>query len=84
MMYIYGKRAVWEALRSSHKVTNVYIAREMQKKEFQRFRELAEKNNLTMTIVSKSHLQKYCGPVVHQGIVAEIKPYKYTDQNALL
>lgn len=83
-MYIYGKRPVWEVLRTSHKVQQIFLAREMQKKDFHRFRDQAEKNNLPITVVSKSKLQKYCGPVVHQGIVAEIIGFKYTDQDSLL
>jgi 23S rRNA (guanosine2251-2'-O)-methyltransferase len=83
-MYIYGKQPVWEALRSSHRIKNIFIAREMQKKDFHRFKDLGEKNGVPVSISSKSQLQKYCGPVVHQGIVAEIDGYTYTGQQPLL
>jgi 23S rRNA (guanosine2251-2'-O)-methyltransferase len=83
-MYIYGKRPVWEALRSSHTVNQIFIAREMQKKDFLKFRDLADKKGVTASVLSKSQLQKYCGPVVHQGIAAQIDGYRYTDQNLLL
>jgi 23S rRNA (guanosine2251-2'-O)-methyltransferase len=82
-MYIYGKRPVREALRSAHTVEKLIVAKEMQKKDFFNFRHLAEKRNIPFTAVPKSRLQKYCGPVVHQGIVAELAGYTYTDRKIL-
>ena len=82
-MYIYGKRPVWEALRSSCRVKHLFIARELQKKDFYQFRELAEKHSVAITVSSKGQLQKYCGPVVHQGIVAEIDEFRYISWPAL-
>ena len=83
-MYIYGKRPVYEAIRSGQIVKKIYLAKEMQKKDFLRYQELAAKNDVPVAIFSKSQLQKYCGPVVHQGIVAEIPGYKYIDKKNLI
>ena len=83
-MYIYGKRPVYEAIRSVQIVKQIYLAKEMQKKDFLRYQELAAKNDVPVTVLSKSQLQKYCGPVVHQGIVAEIPGYKYIENKNLI
>jgi 23S rRNA (guanosine2251-2'-O)-methyltransferase len=37
-----------------------------------------------ITTRAKAELQKYCGAVVHQGVVAQIPHYHYIDQTALL
>jgi len=83
-MYIYGKRPVYEAIRSEQIVRQIYLAKEMQKKDFLRYQELAAKNDVPVTVLSKSQLQKYCGPVVHQGIVAEIPGYRYIENKNLI
>jgi 23S rRNA (guanosine2251-2'-O)-methyltransferase len=83
-MFIYGKRAVYEALRSTHQVDHIFLAKEMQPRDLARFKNQATDSNVPVTVLSKSQLQKYCGPVVHQGIVAEMPEYKYINKSNFL
>ena len=82
-MYIYGKRPVYELLRSEHPVRHIYLAREMQQKDRVRYQNQAAGKGVSLTLLPKAQLQQYCGPVVHQGIVAEIPEYKYIDDTTL-
>ena len=59
-MFIYGKRAVYEALRSTHQVDHIYLAKEMQSRDLARFKNQAADSHVSVTILSKSQLQKYC------------------------
>jgi 23S rRNA (guanosine2251-2'-O)-methyltransferase len=83
-MYIYGKRAVYEALRSTHHVDHIFLGKEMQSRDLARFKNQSLESHVPFTILSKSQLQKYCGPVVHQGIVAQMPDYKYINKSNLL
>jgi 23S rRNA (guanosine2251-2'-O)-methyltransferase len=83
-MHIYGKRAVHEAMRSTHQVDHIYLAKEMQPKDLARFKNQAAATKVPVTVISKTQLQKYCGPVVHQGIVAEMPEYNYINKSNLL
>jgi len=82
-MHIYGKRAVFEALKSMHQVDHVYLAKEMQRKDLERFKDRAAATEVPLTVLSKAQLQKYCGPVVHQGIVAQMPDYRYINKSDL-
>jgi 23S rRNA (guanosine2251-2'-O)-methyltransferase len=79
-LIIYGKRPVYEALRSEHQVSKVYIAREIDKKDSFKISKLAEKKQVKIIKTKKSELQKICGPVLHQGIAAILDEYKYLDE----
>lgn len=84
VVYIYGKNPVQEALRSDHPVREIIIARELQQKDAGHIRRLAENKNIQIKVVPKAHLQKYCGPVVHQGVVAAMNAYAYITESDLL
>ena len=84
VVYIYGKNPVQEALRSDHRVREIIIARELQQKDAGFLRRLAEQKNIRIKVVAKAHLQKYCGPVVHQGVAAAMDPFAYITESELL
>lgn len=78
-LVIYGKQPVYEALRSEHRVSQVYIAREMDNKDSFKISNLAGKKNVKIVKSKKAELQKICGPVLHQGVAARLDGYKYLD-----
>jgi 23S rRNA (guanosine2251-2'-O)-methyltransferase len=82
-MVIYGKQPVREALLSGHKVNRLIIAHEMQTKEKQFFLKKAEKQGIPVDFRPKGELQRYCGPVLHQGMTAFMEPYNYIDEDRL-
>lgn len=84
VVYIYGKNPVMEALRSDHRVRELILARELQQKETGQLRRMAEQKKIAVKVVPKAHLQKFCGPVVHQGVVAAMGEYAYISESDLL
>ena len=82
-LIIYGKQPVFEALRSEHRVSQVYIAREMDKKDSFKITNLAEKKSVEIVKSRKAELQKICGPVLHQGVAAKLDDYIYLDEKSI-
>lgn len=83
-LIIYGKQPVIEVLKSNHRVNKIIIAREMEKKDAQRLQNLAENKNVIVTHDRKANLQKICGPVLHQGIVAILDEFNYLSEIQLI
>jgi 23S rRNA (guanosine2251-2'-O)-methyltransferase len=83
-LIIYGKQPVFEALRSDHIINKIVIARESDKKDIQKILNLAEKRNIDVTYERKADLQRICGPVLHQGIVAIMDEFGYLSEKHLL
>ena len=82
-LIIYGKQPVFEVLKSKHPVNEIIIAREMEKKDILRLQKLAEIKNVKISYDRKANLQKICGPVLHQGIVAILDNFEYMNEQLL-
>jgi 23S rRNA (guanosine2251-2'-O)-methyltransferase len=82
-MIVYGKQPVKEALVSSHQIKRIILAREIPERERAFFLRLAGQRQIPVEISAKGKIQHYCGPVVHQGIVAIIERYRYADEQDL-
>ncbi len=76
---IFGRNPVKEALRAD-KVLKVYISNGFSDKEIN---PLLQDKKPYIKVVSNSELDAKCNGV-HQGIMAEIKPYEYLDFNELI
>jgi len=83
-LIIYGKQTVIEALKSDHHINKIVIAREMEKKDAQRIKNLAERKKVNMSYDRKANLQKICGPVLHQGIIAILDEFRYLSEKQLI
>lgn len=81
---IYGRQPVYEALRSDQHIRKVIIAREIEKGGIRKLLRLVEKRNLKPEYVPKANLQKFSGPVLHQGIIALAHPYKCVSEKNIL
>jgi len=81
---IYGKQPVFEALRSDHLIKQIYIAREIDKKDKKRFEEMAQKRQVKVVFDRKAYLQNISGPVLHQGLVAVLDEFNYLTENQLI
>ena len=84
ILVVYGKQPVLEALRSVHVMQKIIIAKEIDKKYAQKISSLAEKKNIEVTHEHKANLQKICGPVLHQGIVAIMDEFRYLNEKQLI
>jgi 23S rRNA (guanosine2251-2'-O)-methyltransferase len=83
-LFIYGKQAVFEVLKSDHPVNEVVLAREMDRKDAEKIHYLSGKRNIKVTYDLKANLQKLCGPVPHQGVVAIIDEFRYLNEKRFI
>lgn len=81
---IYGRQPVYEALRSDHPVKKILIARESDKKSIQSLLNLIGQREIPLLYPKKADLQRYCGPVLHQGIVAYLEDFRYLPETELM
>ena len=76
---IFGRNPVKEALRAN-KVIKVFISNGFSDKEINL---LLQEMKPYIKVVSNSELDSRCNGI-HQGIMAEIKPYEYLDLNEII
>jgi len=80
---IYGRQPIVEALKSSYKIEQIWLARDLQGKVIAQIKKLAENKNVVIRPVDKNEIQKLSGPVVHQGIAAVIEPLNIGNETKL-
>jgi 23S rRNA (guanosine2251-2'-O)-methyltransferase len=83
-IFIYGKKPVFEILRSSHPVDSLTMARELDPKDLHSIIKLANNRKIEINYLPKSNLQRLCGPVLHQGMVATISGFFYIHEIELM
>jgi 23S rRNA (guanosine2251-2'-O)-methyltransferase len=81
---IYGRQPVSEALRSKQHIKKILIARETDKKNIQPLLKFIRQQNIVVQYHKKADFQKFCGPVLHQGIVAYLDGYQYLSAAELM
>lgn len=83
--YIYGRRAVLEALRSAaDRVNKLFIAQGARGGETMgEIRELAKRNRVVTKVLPKRALERYAPGASHQGVVASMAPVSYADADDL-
>jgi 23S rRNA (guanosine2251-2'-O)-methyltransferase len=71
---VYGRNPVREALRGPRRVGRVWTSRGAAREDWLRDPE----------VVSDGELEELCGSPDHQGVCAEVEPYRYADPPSLL
>ncbi len=72
-LYIYGRQPVLQALRSSLKVEQVWLAKNLQGKGIGQIIRQTGKRSVPLQEIAKNDLQRFVGAVVHQGVVALVQ-----------
>ncbi len=80
---VYGRQPLIEAMRSQYKINQIWLARDLQGKVVAQIERLAQAGNIKILKVNKNEIQKLSGPVVHQGVAAEMEPLKIKGENHL-
>jgi 23S rRNA (guanosine2251-2'-O)-methyltransferase len=75
--FVYGQNPVREAIRGRRRVLRLWATRDGR-------RELPQTPNVAVTIAGREELERLCGSRDHQGLVAEVEPYRYADADKLL
>jgi 23S rRNA (guanosine2251-2'-O)-methyltransferase len=71
---IYGRNPVREALRGPRAVSRVWATRNAAREPWLR----------EVVVVSSEEIERLCGASAHQGVCAEVGPFKYAPAAALL
>lgn len=79
--YIYGKNTILEALRGEKNVYTVYIQNNLKDNKII---ELCKRKKVRFELVDKSEFIKKLGNVKHQGVMAEVKEYRYYSIDEIL
>jgi len=83
--HIYGRHPVSEALRSpSNEIIRVYVASAGRSTRLSDVVRLAEKRGIPVVQVPQRQLVDLVGDVPHQGVVAAVDAYKYSDIDTML
>ena len=81
---IYGRRAVFEALLADSGIEKILIQKNIEG-EGKKLFALAKKKKIPVQVVPKLVLDKECGGgIAHQGVVAIINEYAYSDIESMI
>ena len=81
--FVFGIQPVIELLKSNHPVEQLILATETDGKIKSKILNLAEQKSLNVNSIQKQQMQRFTGPVVHQGVAAEIKSFRYIKEDFL-
>jgi 23S rRNA (guanosine2251-2'-O)-methyltransferase len=83
--YIYGRRAVIEALRAApERVNKLFMAEGTHGRTTDEIRDLARKHRVVIKMLPRNGLDRYAPADAHQGVVASVAPVDYADADALM
>lgn len=82
--YIIGRNPVLEALNSGRKINKVFIEKGKLKGSINKIIKELEKENIKIERVNKERLEKLGKSDRHQGIVAEVEAFKYSQIEDIL
>ncbi len=83
--YIYGRRAVLEALREApERMNKLFVAQGVRGETISEIRELARQHRVVTKTLPKRGLERYAPDASHQGVVASMAPVSYADPDDLM
>ena len=77
--FVFGRRAVVEALQTPDRVNRVFIQEGTSSRDAAKVIELAREKGIQVQTVPKTKIEDLVGNAVHQGLVASIAAYEYAD-----
>lgn len=77
--FIYGKHAVLEHLKSHHNTNKIFLQKGFTERHLTDIISLANEFGIVYQVVPKSKLDVLVEGAVHQGVVASIPPYQYSE-----
>ncbi len=79
-----GVNSIMEALRAGRKIHKIYIQEGREGKRIEELTNLAASRGIYMQYVEKQRLDKMYTQTNHQGIVAQVESYQYSDIEEVL
>ncbi len=82
---ISGKNAILSRLESGHSINRIWLSETLRRdKRLQRVLDLADSNRVRYSFCARPKLDELAGGTQHQGMVAEIPPFEYADEDVFL
>lgn len=81
---VIGRNAVIEALKGDRTVESLYISNSKLEGSINTIVSLAKEKKILIKEVDKRKLDSMCEGEAHQGVIAKITPYKYSDVSDIL
>lgn len=79
-----GINSVTEALRGSRKFYKLYIGKEGNNPRIEEIVNLARKKSIAVKMTDRADLDRLYPQAPHQGVAAEVEPFKYADLHDIL
>lgn len=79
-----GKHPVLEALRSGREINKIWVAEGAQKHLTAPIVAEAKQHGVIVQFADKRKLDSLAGEVAHQGVIAQVAPYRYYEVDELL
>ena len=74
---IIGRNAVMEVLKSDRTIESIYIGNGNMEGSIKSIINIAREKGLVLKEVDRKKLDSMCGGINHQGVIAQVTPYKY-------
>jgi 23S rRNA (guanosine2251-2'-O)-methyltransferase len=85
MIVIWGRNAVYEALRGRRKVYRIYMAMNLDPSDIiRRIEAEARDKKVTIQKSPRQDIDRLAATTEHQGVVAQVEEYKYSDVEDIL
>ncbi len=86
MDYLYGRRAVTEAIRANHRTINRLVVdeRTIKKDSLRPLLNVAQEHQVEIGTTKRAWLDSKTDHANHQGVVLEARPYPYTSLDAII
>ncbi|MBE6071672.1 MAG: 23S rRNA (guanosine(2251)-2'-O)-methyltransferase RlmB [Clostridium butyricum] len=81
---IIGRNAVLEALKGNGTIETLYISNNKLEGSIKVIIGLAKEKRILIKEVDKRKLDSMCGGEVHQGVIAKVTPFKYSEVSDIL
>ena len=81
---VIGRNAVIEALRGERTIETLYIANSKLEGSINAIVGLAKEKKIIIREVDKRKLDSMCDGATHQGVIAKVTPYKYSEVSDIL
>jgi 23S rRNA (guanosine2251-2'-O)-methyltransferase len=81
---VIGRNAVIETLKGDRTIETLYISNNRLEGSINTIVSLAKEKGIIIKEVDKRKLDSMCGGETHQGVIAKITPYKYSEVSDIL
>lgn len=81
---VIGRNAVIEALKGERTIETLYIANSKLEGSINAIVSLAKEKRIIIKEVDKRKLDSMCEGAVHQGVIAKVTPFKYSEVSDIL